>query len=61
MSDWTDDNQERKETKLPDLRLSAKFAAWDMKQILNEIKKISNTFDDFLRAFRKFIDKGGQS
>ena len=57
MSDWIEENQEKKE--LHDLRLSAKFAAWDLKQIGNELKKISNTFEDLMRAFRKFIEKGG--
>jgi len=60
MSDWIEENQEKKDN-LPDLRLSAKFAAWDLKQIGNELKKISNSLEDLMRAFRSFIEKGGQS
>jgi|GEM_PF-2692718 len=60
MSDWHDDNQERKDN-LPDLRLSAKFAAWDLKKIGEEVKKISNAIEDLTRAFRKFLEKGGPS
>jgi len=59
MSDWIDDNQERKDN-LPDLRLSAKFAAWDIKQIGIELKKISNNLEDLTQGFKKFVEKGGQ-
>ena len=60
MSDWNENNQERKDN-LPDLRLSAKFAAWDIKQIGIELKKISNNLEDLTQVFKKFVEKGGQS
>ncbi len=58
MSDWNASNQEQK---LPDLRRSAKFAAWDIKQIGIEIKKIANNFEELINLMKKLVEKGGQS
>lgn len=60
MSDWNAGNQEQKEN-LPDLRRSAKFAAWDIKQIGIEIKKIANNFEELINLMKKLVEKGGQS
>jgi hypothetical protein len=57
MSDWNTDNQEQN---LPDLRKSAKFAAWDLKQIGIAAKKISESFDELISLMKKLVEKGGQ-
>ena len=59
MNDWNENNQERKEN-LPDLRLSAKYAAWDLKKIKEEAKRMADTLEEIARIFRKHAEKGGQ-